>query len=87
MSAAMPQSGHRRSACGKGKRSDSLSRSLTRRRMPNDPPARRSAHYGRKAPTANAFLIRKGAFAGKGAAMPGWAAAPRSDRAEPGLSE
>jgi len=62
----MPQGRQRRRAGGEVKRSDSLSRYLAGRRMPNDPPARRCAHYGRKAPTANAFLTRKGAFAGKG---------------------
>lgn len=62
----MPRSRHRRRVGGEGKRSDSLSRSLTGRRMPNDPPARHGAHYGLKAPTADAILTRKGAFAGKG---------------------
>lgn len=41
------------------------SRSLTGRRMPNASLSRASANYGCKAPTANAFLTRKGAFAGK----------------------
>jgi len=66
LSGTMPRSRHRRLAGGEGKRSDSLSRSLTGRRMPNDPPACHGARYGRKAPTANAFLARKSAFAGKG---------------------
>jgi len=62
----MPRSWHHRPAGGEGKRSESLSRSLTGQRMPNAALARVSANYGCKAPTANAFLTRKGAFAGKG---------------------
>jgi hypothetical protein len=62
----MPHSWHHRPAGSKGKRSDSLSRSLTGRRLPNAALWRASANYGRKAPSASAFLTRKGAFAGKG---------------------
>ena len=40
---------HRRSAGGSGKRSDSLSRSLTGRRMPNAALSRACANYGCKA--------------------------------------
>jgi hypothetical protein len=61
----MPRSWHHRLAGGEGKRSDSLSRSLTGRRLPNAALSRACANYGCKAPTANAFQNRKGAFAGK----------------------
>ena len=43
-------SAHRRPAGGSGKRSDSLSRSLTGRRMPNAALSRACANYGCKAP-------------------------------------
>ena len=67
LSGTMPRSRRRRRAGGEGKRSESLSRSLTGRRMPNDPPARHGAHYGLKAPTANAFLTRIMRVRGQGA--------------------
>jgi hypothetical protein len=42
----MPHSWHHRLAGGEGKRSDSLSRSLTGRRLPNAALSRTSANYG-----------------------------------------
>ena len=49
LSGMMPRSWHHRHAGGEGKRSDSLSRSLTGRRLPNAALSRACANYGCKA--------------------------------------